>query len=80
MAPLAARRLAEMVELGARVAAVELTIATQAVDLRGRPAQGAGTGRAFDLVREQVPFTDAGETVPPDLEPIVELVRSGALV
>ena len=79
MAPLAARRLAEMVELGARVAAVELTIAAQAVDLRGRPAQGAGTGRAYGLVRERVPFTDAGETVPPDLEPIVELVRSGAL-
>ena len=80
MAPLAARRLAEMAELGARVAAVELLIAAQAVDLRGRPAQGAGTSRAFGLIRERVPFTDAGETLPPDLEPIVELVRSGALV
>jgi histidine ammonia-lyase len=80
MAPLAARRLAEMVELGARVVAIELTIASQAVDLRGREALGAGTSRAHGLVRERVPFTDAGQTVPPDLEPIVELVRSGALV
>ena len=79
MAPLAARRLAEMVELGARVVAIELTIAAQAVDLRGRPALGAGTGRAYALVRERVPFTDVGETVPPDLEPIVDLVRSGGL-
>ena len=79
MAPLAARRLAEMVELGARVAAVELTIAAQAVDLRERPALGTGTGRAYELVRERVPFTDAGETLPPDLEPVVELVRSGVL-
>jgi len=77
MAPLGARRLAEMVDLGARVAAVELTIAAQAVDLRGRPTLGAGTGRAYELVRERVPFTDAGETVPADLEPLVELVRSG---
>jgi hypothetical protein len=26
-----------------------------------------------------VPFTNVGETLPPDLEPVVELVRSGAL-
>jgi histidine ammonia-lyase len=79
MAPLAARRLAEMVELGARVVAIELTIAAQAVDLRRAPRLGAGSGRAHRLVRERVPFTDVGETLPPDLEPVVELVRSGAL-
>jgi histidine ammonia-lyase len=79
MAPLAARRLAEMVELGARVLAIELTIAAQAVDLRGRPQLGAGTQRAYELVRERVPFTDAGEALPGDLEPLVELIRSGAL-
>jgi histidine ammonia-lyase len=79
MAPLGARRLAEMVELAARVVGVGLTIAAQAIDLRGQPALGAGTERAFALVRDRVPFTDAGETLPPDLEPVVELVRSGAL-
>ncbi|MDQ3672087.1 MAG: aromatic amino acid lyase, partial [Actinomycetota bacterium] len=76
MAPLGARRLAEMVSLGARIAAIELTIAAQAIDLRERPTLGAGTARAYELVRERVPFTDAGETVPADLEPIVELVTS----
>ncbi len=79
MAPLAARRLAEMVELGARVVAIELTIAAQAVDLRRPPRLGAGSGRVHRLVRERVPFTDVGETLPPDLEPVVELVRSGAV-
>ena len=79
MAPLAARRLAEMVELGARVVAIELTIAAQAVDLRRPTRLGAGSARAQELVRERVPFTDVGETLPPDLEPVVELVRSGAL-
>jgi len=79
MAPLGARRLAEMVGLGARVAAIELVVAAQAVDLRGRPGLGRGTGRAYDLVRERVPFTDAGDAIPSDLEPVVELVRSGEI-
>ncbi len=77
MAPLAARRLAEMVELGERLGAVELVVAAQAVDLRGRPRLGAGTGRAYELVRERVPFTGEGEPIPQDLEPVRELVRSG---
>ena len=79
MAPLAARRLAEMVELGERIVAVELVVAAQAVDL-GRPASlGAGTRRAHDAVRERVSFTGPGEALPADLEPVRELVRSGAL-
>jgi histidine ammonia-lyase len=79
MAPLAARRLAEMVDLGARVAAIELVIAAQAIDLRGRPELGVGTGRAYSLVRERVPFTGAGEALAPDLEPVADLVRSGGV-
>ena len=80
MAPLSARRLAEMVGLGARVVAVELTIAAQAIDLRAHPRLGVGTSRAYDLVRDRVPFTAAGEALPPDLESVVELVRSGELL
>src|SRR5262249_20476993 len=79
MAPLAARRLAEMVDLGARVAAIELVIASQAVDLRGQPQLGSGTGRAYALVRGLVSFMDAGEAVAPDLEPVADLVRSGGI-
>jgi histidine ammonia-lyase len=79
MAPLAARRVAEMVALGDRLAAIELVVAAQAIDLRARPPLGAGTGRAYRLVRERVPFTSEGEPVPQALEPVVELVRSGAL-
>lgn len=79
MAPLGARRLAEMVELGARVVAVELTIAAQAIDLREPEALGASTRRAYELLRKLVPFTDAGEVLPPDLQPVVNLVRSGVL-
>ena len=45
MAPLAARRLEEMVELGARVVSIELMLAAQACDLRGAKL-GVGTARA----------------------------------
>jgi histidine ammonia-lyase len=77
MAPLAARHLAAMVELGERIVAIELVVAAQAVDLRRPERLGRGTRRAYDLVRERVPFTGEGETVPPDLEPVRELVRVG---
>jgi histidine ammonia-lyase len=79
LAPLAARRLFEMVELGERVAAVELVVASQAIDLRGRPALGALSGAAYARVRALVPMTGRGEPPPQDLEPVRELVRSGGL-
>ena len=78
LAPLAARRLAEMVSLAEKAMAIGLVIACQAVDLR-EVRLGAGTRRVYELVREQVPFMDEGDPVPADLGPVSELVRSGAL-
>jgi histidine ammonia-lyase len=78
MAPLAARRLAQMIELGERLVSIELVVAAQAVDLRNRPVLGTGTARAYELVRERVPFTDIGDALPQDLEPVRELIRSDA--
>jgi histidine ammonia-lyase len=80
LAPVGARRLTQMVELGERLAAVELVVASQAVDLRGPPQLGAGTGAVFALVRGLVPFTRRGEPPPQDLEPVRELLRSGELL
>ena len=79
MAPLAARRLAEMVALGERVVAIGLVIGAQAVELRAPPALGAGTARALGLVRERVPFMAEGDPLPADLEPVRDLIHSGAL-
>jgi histidine ammonia-lyase len=79
MAPLSARRLADMVRLCGRVAAIELVVAAQAVDLRAPGELGLGTGRAYRMVRELVPFTQADGTFPADLEPLVELVARGDL-
>jgi histidine ammonia-lyase len=77
MAPLAARRLAEMVELGERIVSIELVVAAQAVELRNPSRLGDGTLGVLERVRGRVPFTGAGTTVPADLEPVRELVRSG---
>ena len=79
MAPLSARRLADMIALSARVVAIELVVAAQAIDLRAPGQLGLGTGRAYRMIRELVPFTQADGTFPADLEPLVELVTGGAL-
>jgi histidine ammonia-lyase len=79
MAPLAARRLAEMVDLGERIIAIGLVISCQAVDLRAPERKGAGSGRAYEVVREVVPFMGVGEPIPADLEPVRELIRSRKL-
>jgi histidine ammonia-lyase len=75
-APLAARRLAEMIALGERVAALELATGAQAAQLRGHRL-GAGTADALEAVRGSVPFLAAGDAVP-DAEPLVEAIRAGA--
>jgi histidine ammonia-lyase len=77
LAPLAARRLTQMVELGERLAAIELVVAAQAIHLRERPQLGAATSRAYNAVRALIPATAKGEPPPQDLEPVRQLVRDG---
>jgi histidine ammonia-lyase len=79
LAPLSARRLAEMVALGEGLLAIELVVAAQAVDLRERLPLGAGTHQAYRRVRELIPFCGEGDPIPADLEPLVDLIRGGGL-
>jgi histidine ammonia-lyase len=76
MAPLAARRVAEMVELGERIVAIELAVGAQATDLRGL-RRGQGTDAAVAVIRRAVPFLGEDDSVP-DVEPLVGLVHQAA--
>ena len=75
LAPLSARRLAQLVELGERLGAIELAVAAQAIHLRGSPTLGVGTGALYARVRELVPPLRRGDAPPQDLEPLRELLR-----
>jgi histidine ammonia-lyase len=75
-ATLAARRLAEMTGLARYVAATELYLAAQAVDLRDRSDQlGRGTRRVYDLVRAHAPRRRPGEPPTADLGPLEAALR-----
>ncbi len=77
MAPLAVRRLREMIDLGCRVTAIGVVLGSQALDLRAPVSPGAGVASLRERVRAIVPFTRQGEPVSPDLEAVVDLVRAG---
>ena len=77
--PLSARRLAESVDAGAAIVAIELLASAQAVDLRGVSPLGNGTGAAYRALRKVVPTMSSGDTPPVNVAPVVELIRSGAL-
>lgn len=77
LASLAARRLDEMLALGRRLLAVELAVAAQAIDLRGRPQLGAGALAAYRLVRERIPFVGSPDAMPLPLEELAAVLRTG---
>ena len=75
--PLSARRLAEQVDAGEGVVAIELVVAAQAVDVRGSAPLGSGTAGVHERVREVVPVMRVGDAPPVDVEPVRALLRSG---
>jgi hypothetical protein len=60
------------------MAALELTIATRAVELRGRPRLGAGTRVAYDLVSKYA--TIEPEEQWPDVDGLTAAVADGRLI
>ena len=76
LSSLAARRLAEMLDLGARLGAVELVVASQAIDLRGDLTLGGGAATTHAFLRDRVPFLDSPELMPLPLEVLASTIRS----
>jgi histidine ammonia-lyase len=78
MAPLGVRKTEELIGLSRRMAALELTVATRAIELRGGPTLGAGTGAAYALARE---FAAAEpEEQWPDVDGLTGAISAGYLV
>jgi histidine ammonia-lyase len=76
LSSLGARRVDELVGLGARAVAIELTVAAQAIDLRARPGLGAGAETARSFVRERIPYLVSHEQMPLPLEELAKTIRS----
>jgi histidine ammonia-lyase len=75
-----ARRLRDCVANAEVVVALEVLAAAQGIDLRAPLRPGPGTGAARDAVREVVPFLREDRPLKADVDAVVELVQSGALV
>jgi histidine ammonia-lyase len=76
----AARKLRRAVDGVARVLAVELLTAARALDLRAPLAPAAGTGAVRDLIRQHVAGPGPDRHLAPEIEAVLGLVRSGAVV
>jgi histidine ammonia-lyase len=77
-APLAVRRLNQMLDLGGRILAIELTVAGQAVEHRGLQPLGRGTAKLLAQLRQRIPFMREPGQFPDDLDAVVALVRTMA--
>jgi histidine ammonia-lyase len=79
MATHGARRLHEMTANAARIVAIELACAAQAVDLQTPPDPAPGARAVYDLVREHVAFLVDDRILASDYERLAELVLDGSL-
>jgi histidine ammonia-lyase len=75
LSSLGARRVDEMLDLGARVTAIELTVAAQAAELRAVQRLGTGVATARGFVRERVPYLASYEQMPLPLEELATTIR-----
>jgi len=85
MGPAAARQAIQIANNVERILALELFAAAQAIDFRrqvlGPEAKlGRGTGPAYELIRQQVPFLEHDAVMYPYIETVRALVASGQLV
>ncbi len=71
LSALGGRRGLELANLGMSIVAMELVVAAQAAELRGRTPLGKVTGQIFAFARQAIPFAAAGER-PPNVQPLLD--------
>jgi len=62
------------------VVAFEVLAAAQALDLRSPLQPAEGTAAALAAVRQEIPFLDADRELKGDVDDVIELIQSGALL
>lgn len=78
---IAARKAGEIIMHAYRVLGIELLCAAQGVDLReGKEKLGAGTARAYALIRGEAAFMDQDIPIYRDMDKVHEAIRRGGLV
>jgi histidine ammonia-lyase len=79
MTPRIVEKTGDIVRRLTRLAAVELVVAAQAVDLRGDITLGAGTRRVQAWVRDHVAMLEEDRASGPDFERIADAIAAGRL-
>jgi histidine ammonia-lyase len=81
--PIAGRRARQIIVNVARIVAIELLAAAQGLDYRRQlmpgAEQGCGTGVAYGLIRECVPFIERDEVMYPHMDSVYALVANGSI-
>lgn len=80
MGTIGARKARRILTNTARVLAIELMCAAQAVEFSDAKALGAGTRAAYKAIRERIPPLDEDRVLAPDIDELTLLVRGGTLV
>lgn len=75
----AARKLRAVVDNVARILAVELVAACQALELRAPLLPSPVSSAVVEMVRDHIPHLEADRNLSPELETATGLVRSGAV-
>jgi phenylalanine ammonia-lyase len=76
---IAARDARTIIELTQSVAAIHLLALCQALDLRGPHRAAPAVRRAYDAIRQQVPFVERDRPMDEDVRTVVGIIRTGAL-
>lgn len=76
----ASRKALEVVQNSETIIAIELLAGCQATDLRGDLCSGTGTGAAYRLIRQHIPSMEQDRLLHLDIEHMVRLIQSDAIV
>lgn len=79
LAPLAARRAAQVAGELATILAIELLAACRGLDFRKPLRPGRGVAAVYDLIRSHLPERDDDRPLAPEIETVRSLVLSGAV-